>query len=107
MWSTLAALEKGKGTPETRVVSDGVEGGSGYPDGSAELIGDVPRHLEETVEAVTLVPRERVRQLTAEQIGGASQFQEETVDDELLVKQMIEVRKAPWSSSSSYLSRRW
>ena len=48
-WSTLAALENGKETPETRVVVDGVEGVSG----------------------------ERVRQLTAEQIGSAPQFREE------------------------------
>ena len=34
---------------------------------------------------MTLVPRERVRQPTAEQIGDAPQFQEETVDEELLV----------------------
>ena len=33
--------------------------------------------------------------MTAEQIGCAPQFQEETVDDELSVKQMIEVRKGP------------
>ena len=65
VWSTLAALGKRKETLETRVVSDGVEGVSG----------------------------ERVRQLTAEQIGSAPQVWEETVDDELPVKQMIEVRK--------------
>ena len=49
--------------------------------------------LEETVEAGTLVPRAKVRQLTAEHIGSAPQFREETVDDELPVKQMMEVRK--------------
>ena len=51
-----------KETPETRVVSDGVKGVS--------------------VEAETLVQRERVRQLTAEQVGDVPQFREETVDEE-------------------------
>ena len=46
-----AALEKEKETPETSVVSDGVEG----------------------------VSFERVRQLTAEQTGSAPRFREETV----------------------------
>ena len=55
------------------------------PDGGAEPIGDVHQPLEETVEAVTLVPRERVRQLAAEQFGDAPQFLEETVDEELPV----------------------
>ena len=55
--------------------------------------GDVLQPLEETVEAGTLVPRAKVRQLTAEHIGSAPQFREETVDDELPVKQMMEVRK--------------
>ena len=54
---------------DTKVVSNGVEGVSEYPD-------DEGRH-EETDEAVTLVTRERVRQLTAEQIGDALQFWEE------------------------------
>ena len=63
----VAALEKGKETPETRVVADGVEGVSGA----------------------------RVRQLTAEQLGGAPHFLGRDVDDELPVKQMIEVRKGP------------
>ena len=56
-------------TLETKVVSHGVEGVHVDSNGGAELDGDVPQPLEETVEAVTLVPRERVRQLTAEQIG--------------------------------------
>ena len=38
--------------------------------------------LEETVEAVTLVPRERVLQETAEQIGDGPQLLEETVPDD-------------------------
>ena len=59
------AREKERETPETRVVADVVEGIS--------------------VEAETLVPRERVRQLTAEQVGNAPQFREETVDEELRV----------------------
>ena len=63
--------EGDKGTLETKVVSNVVDGVSGYPDGGAEQIGDVPQPLEVTVEAVTLVPRERVRRLTAEQIGAA------------------------------------
>ena len=41
----------------TKVVSNGVECVSGYPDGEG-------RHERETDEAVTPVPRERVRQLT-------------------------------------------
>ena len=53
-----------KETLETTAVSNGVEGVSGYPDGEG-------RHERETHEAVALVPRERVRQLTAEQIGDA------------------------------------
>ena len=48
-------------------------------------LGDVPQPQEETVEVVTLIPRERVRQLTAEQIGDAPQSQEGAVDEELLV----------------------
>ena len=40
---------------------------------------------EETVDAVTLIPRERVQQWTAEQIGDVPQFREETVDEETLV----------------------
>ena len=36
------------------------------------------------------VSSERVRQLTAEQIGGAPQFREETVDDELPVERFFE-----------------
>ena len=59
------AREKERETPETGVVADVVEGIS--------------------VEAETLVPRERVRQLTAEQAGNAPQFREETVDEELRV----------------------
>ena len=78
VWGTMAALNQGEGDclwafpgrsgdgaagsartrgqrkGKTRVVADGVEGVS--------------------VEAETLVPRERVRQLTAEQIGRAPQF---------------------------------
>ena len=45
---------------------------NGYPDG-------VGRHERKTDEAVTLVPRERVRQLTAKQIGDGHQLLEETV----------------------------
>ena len=86
-----------KETAETRVVSDEVEGVSAYPDGGAGLNGGVPQPLEETVEAETLVPRERVRQLTAEQIGGAPQFREETVGFEIpepqMVVQLVEVPK--------------
>ena len=63
MWSTLAALEKGKETPETGVVADGVESVSG----------------------------ERVRQLTAERMESALQFREGTVDDELQVEQFVEM----------------
>ena len=62
---------EGKETAETRVVSDGVEDVSAYPDGGAGLNGDVPQPLEETDEALMLAPRERLRQLTAEQIGCA------------------------------------
>ena len=58
-----------KETPETKVVSNGVEGVSAYPDGGAELNWDVLQPLEETVEAVPPVPRDRVQQLTAGQIG--------------------------------------
>ena len=60
------------------MVSHGVDS-----NGGAELDGNVPQPLEETVEAVMLVPRER--QLIAEQIGDAPQFREETVGMELLV----------------------
>ena len=41
---------------------------------------DVPQLREETVEAVRLVPRERVQHRTAEQIEDASQFLEEIVE---------------------------
>ena len=71
-------------TPETKVFWNGMEGISGYPDGEgrhdrvhyegAEQNGDVPQPQEETVEAVTLVTRERVRQLTAEHIEDAPQL---------------------------------
>ena len=47
---------------------------------SAEQIGNVPQLLEETVEAVTLVPREQVQQLTAVQIGDVPQLREATVE---------------------------
>ena len=62
-----------------------MDGAPGYPDGELrqhyEGAEQVPQPLEEAVEAVTLVPRER----TAEQIGDAPQFREETVDEELSV----------------------
>ena len=41
---------------------------------TAEQIEDLPQHPEETVEAVTLVPHERVQQRTAEQIEDAPQL---------------------------------
>ena len=40
---------------------------------TAEQIEDAPQSPEETVEAVTLVPRERVQQRTAEQIEDVPQ----------------------------------
>ena len=40
----------------------------------------LPERILETVEAVTLVPRERVQQLTAEQIGDVPKIREETVE---------------------------
>ena len=42
-------------------------------------------------DGVEGVSGERVPQLTAEQIGSAPQFPEETVDDELLVEQFFEM----------------
>ena len=41
---------------------------------------DAPESQEETVEAVTLVPRERVQQGTAEQMEVARQSPEETFE---------------------------
>ena len=49
---------------------------------TAEQIGDVPQLPDETVEAVTLVPRGRVQRRVAECIGGVPQFREENVDEE-------------------------
>ena len=40
---------------------------------TAEQVEDAPQSSEETVEAVTLVPHERVQQRTAEQIEDAPQ----------------------------------
>ena len=46
---------------------------------------DAPQSLEKTVEAGTLVPRERVQQRTAEQVEDAPQSHEETVEAVTLV----------------------
>ena len=40
---------------------------------------------EETVDAVTLIPRERVQLWTAELIGDVLQFRDETVDAVMLL----------------------
>ena len=45
----------------------------------------LPERILETFEAVTLVQRARVQQLTAEQIGDVPQFREDTVDEISLV----------------------
>ena len=51
---------------------------------TAEQIEDLPQHPEETVEAVTLVPHERVQQHTAEEIEDLPQHAEETVLRQIL-----------------------
>ena len=69
-----------------------------------------PRILEETVEVVRLVPRERVQQGTAEQIVDAPQFAEESVQLVRFVpqervqwidKQLVEVFSAKEEFSNS------
>ena len=65
--------------PETFIVSDVVEGISvdavtlvpsdRVQQGTAEPMVELPQFPGETVDAVTLVPRERVQQRTAEKIG--------------------------------------
>ena len=84
-----------------------------YPDGEGrqyqegtEQIGDGPQLLEETVQAVTLVPRERVQQMTAEQIGNVPQFREETVDDALSVPRQ-RVQQADWGRTSTSGATSW
>ena len=47
---------------------------------TAKQVGDVPRFREETIDEVSLVPLERVQQLTAEQIGDVPQILGETVE---------------------------
>ena len=96
---TVAVLARGrvggwnqkgkKETLETKVVSHGVEGVTRFPDGegrrervrqlTAEQIGDAPQFQEETVDEKLPVPCERVGQGTAEQIGDGHQLLDETV----------------------------
>ena len=52
----------------------------------------------ETVEAVVLVSRERVQQLTAEQIGNVPQFREETVDE---ISQVPRERAQQWTAEQN------
>ena len=47
---------------------------------TAEQTEDAPQSPEETVEVGTLVPHERVQQRTAEQIGEVPQFRRETCE---------------------------
>ena len=58
----------------------------------------LPERILETVEAVVLVSRERVQQLTAEQIGNVPQFREETVDE---ISQVPRERAQQWTAEQN------
>ena len=47
---------------------------------TAEQTEDLPQYPEETVEAVTLLPHERVQQRTAEQIEDLPQHPEKSIE---------------------------
>ena len=74
----------------------------------SEQIEDMPQFRDETIYAVTLIPRERVHQRTAEQMMELPQPPGETVDAVTLVprervqhrsaEQMVELPQSPWSS---------
>ena len=64
---------------------------------TADQIGDVPQRREETVQAVTLFPREGRRWGTAEQIGDVPQLLEETESG----------RAASWNSKSRVPRQNW
>ena len=71
----------------TQVVSLPIMEGGHKPDPrkSGEVEAKGPQFRKETVEKVTLFPRERVQQLTAEQIEDVPQYREETFDEVALV----------------------
>ena len=104
VWLTLAAVETERMAPQGRGASlhagccqrdatDGVRPPWIFPvyvvsqsvrvqQRTVEQPEEVPQLTDGTVEAVTMVPRERVQRRVADRIGDVPQFREETVDEE-------------------------